>query len=1278
VKDIEKSSTANHHMGALRALLPGGLLRVLWLTTASVFLVLFVALAMLSATLATHQGSHWLLAQLSRVLNDTGQDVEYQRAEGTFLRGISLTGVRWQQGDYIITIAQLHSRWNPMTLLEGEFVLESLRIAGLQIDLAASPAPAQASTSLMLDQLINSVLPLPVNVRLNQARIDGATLHYNGQQFSLLSLILDARLRGRTVQIDELRVDSGLGGFAAGLEVTLQSPYQLNADIDWQYARPLLGNTVAPSGQLMLSGDLDRLHIDHQLSGPASLQSTGTITLNIAQLLNARVDSLTPAVDLEHTLTAMVIPGVDAVTINSLHLVTRGNPDNLGMSAIADITASPSAERVITTQVEAQATLRNNHLLIERLLLRTDTGLLAVTGDVHWPQTADRQSLTASLSYQLEDSTPDRYLTNLPDNMSIRNLSSRGELQLQQSAVSGSTGAETVQRTVSVSPQISALLNGYELSADGQVNLDGQRWQIDNFTLLNGMNRIEISGLFDSLNGDLQAALLINAPEPGAFYPDLQGEIAGQATISGTLQNPEIDVDMTANNLQLGDILAPAVTIVGQNRAGMNELEISGSQLRVKLGEQTETIEQFMLRLRGQPQAHSLLLRLDSSLAQVRLNADGAITDDGWQGRLLSSEIGSALGNWQQTASADLQWQSAGISISNVCWLMTVTRLCAQAQMSGAAQLSASGSLSNFPLAAFNLPQSERTLTQESGIVFSTDDPSLAPLRLPYTLPEGIAADGAANLQIDATGPLSAWREMSINLNVSSSADLYVRSDVEYQGDEPDDLAATASVNHFVLPSLEFEAMQQNGNWQTNSQLAFFQQDPESLLPPLRGSARANAAMDINQNLSGQMQLQFDDLSWLEGLVPQISQVRGSLYGQLDLDGTLDMPRIRADLALNDGGLTVPPLGIDLRVQQTTLISEGPDRIVISGLVASGEGSLNFSSQIENLFSESRSIELRVAGTDFTLANLPDVQLTISPDIRITGNAQAVNVSGQLLVPVLDAQINTLPETAVDVSSDTVIIQREGSTPVRNAARAEQAMLGGLPVTGEMRLILGESVRVAGFGLNAQVQGQLDISQRPASAPLTYGELEVVQGNFATYGRTLDIEQGRLLFMGSYENPAIDIRAVREVDNLRVGVQMNGTIRNINSSLFSVPPLADGDILSVMITGMPISDIGTQQDGNVLIGAMTSLGISQSQGITNQIQNQLGLDTFAINSSGDVNNSSLMLGKYITPRIFIRYAVGLFETENSLAIDYTVNDRVKLEATSGQTQSIDLTYTLEQ
>jgi translocation and assembly module TamB len=139
---------------------------------------------------------------------------------------------------------------------------------------------------------------------------------------------------------------------------------------------------------------------------------------------------------------------------------------------------------------------------------------------------------------------------------------------------------------------------------------------------------------------------------------------------------------------------------------------------------------------------------------------------------------------------------------------------------------------------------------------------------------------------------------------------------------------------------------------------------------------------------------------------------------------------------------------------------------------------------------------------------------------------------------------------------------------------------------------------------------------------------------------------------------------------------MNGTLRNIRSQLFSTPTLPDGDIIAVMLTGRPLAEVGSQ-DSNALVGAITTLGINQGQNLTNQIRNQLGLDTLAITSTGDVANSSLTLGKYLTPRIFIQYGIGLFETESTLAVDYTLSERVKLEAKSGSTQSLDITYTVE-
>jgi translocation and assembly module TamB len=115
---------------------------------------------------------------------------------------------------------------------------------------------------------------------------------------------------------------------------------------------------------------------------------------------------------------------------------------------------------------------------------------------------------------------------------------------------------------------------------------------------------------------------------------------------------------------------------------------------------------------------------------------------------------------------------------------------------------------------------------------------------------------------------------------------------------------------------------------------------------------------------------------------------------------------------------------------------------------------------------------------------------------------------------------------------------------------------------------------------------------------------------------------------------------------------MNGTLRNIRSQLFSTPTLPDSDIMAVLITGKPFAEMGNQ-DSNALAGAITTLGINQGKSFTNQVRSQLGLDTLAINSTGDTSNSSLTLGKYLTPKIFIRYGVGLFDTESTLSVDYS-------------------------
>jgi translocation and assembly module TamB len=224
--------------------------------------------------------------------------------------------------------------------------------------------------------------------------------------------------------------------------------------------------------------------------------------------------------------------------------------------------------------------------------------------------------------------------------------------------------------------------------------------------------------------------------------------------------------------------------------------------------------------------------------------------------------------------------------------------------------------------------------------------------------------------------------------------------------------------------------------------------------------------------------------------------------------------------------------------------------------------------------------------------------------------------------------------------------------------------------------VLGDRVNLRGFGLDAALAGSLNIQQAASGNNLTYGELEITQGSFGIYGQTLSLSDGKLLFLGNYSNPALDIRAVREVQDLTVGVLMNGTLKNIESELFSTPSLPENEILAVLVTGRPFSQLQSS-DSDAMVGAIASLGIRQSQSLTNQIADRFGLDTVAITNTGSIDSSTLTVGKYLTPDVFIRYGVGLFDNTSKVAVDYLITDRLTLQAESGEYQSIDFTYRVE-
>ena len=58
-----------------------------------------------------------------------------------------------------------------------------------------------------------------------------------------------------------------------------------------------------------------------------------------------------------------------------------------------------------------------------------------------------------------------------------------------------------------------------------------------------------------------------------------------------------------------------------------------------------------------------------------------------------------------------------------------------------------------------------------------------------------------------------------------------------------------------------------------------------------------------------------------------------------------------------------------------------------------------------------------------------------------------------------------------------------------------------------------------------------------------------------------------------------------------------------------------------------------------------------------------------------VEESSLLIGKQVTPRLFIRYALGLFKKGDSIRLNYLLTPKLSLEAeSSGQSSWLDLIH----
>ena len=75
----------------------------------------------------------------------------------------------------------------------------------------------------------------------------------------------------------------------------------------------------------------------------------------------------------------------------------------------------------------------------------------------------------------------------------------------------------------------------------------------------------------------------------------------------------------------------------------------------------------------------------------------------------------------------------------------------------------------------------------------------------------------------------------------------------------------------------------------------------------------------------------------------------------------------------------------------------------------------------------------------------------------------------------------------------------------------------------------------------------------------------------------------------------------------------------------------------------------------------------------------MGLDEISIGAQAGASNdqASLVLGKYLSPKLYISYGVALFKPGQSFRLRYSLSDKWTLKTETGSQTGGDLIYTIE-
>jgi autotransporter translocation and assembly factor TamB len=411
--------------------------------------------------------------------------------------------------------------------------------------------------------------------------------------------------------------------------------------------------------------------------------------------------------------------------------------------------------------------------------------------------------------------------------------------------------------------------------------------------------------------------------------------------------------------------------------------------------------------------------------------------------------------------------------------------------------------------------------------------------------------------------------------------------------------------------------------------------------------------------VEGRLEGKVDDFAFL----PAFFGIVDSAAGQMNLDarlaGTVSESRLTGDAKIQNAALRMPGVGVLIQDINLTASGDQASDIAVNGTMKSGGGELKIEGKTPVRSSRAKPGKLTIRGDRFLAANNAEVKALVSPNLDVELAGDTLIVRGDVVLPFARIELAEIPELAIKPSDDVIFVdQRRRGKPDR-------------PIYARVRVVLGDTVSFKGFHFDAELGGAVTLVDVPRRPPQAVGTLVIEEGHYKAYGQELSVENGEVRFRGPVDNPGLSIRVTRQAnDTVLAGIQMGGSLKEPDVKLFSEPPMSQTQILSYIATGGPIGAGGSS--GNLVNKALSALGLGGGTQVLSAIGEDIGLESVKLETTSGFHDASLALGRYLSPKLYISYGLGLFDPVSTLRLRYVLSNRFTLQMETGKETSADV------